>query len=306
MRVGYWIGLLLACAITTTAQVPYAFNYQGVLRGGSGEMLPAGAKIIEFKIYTGPTGGSAIWGRSYSVLLDTNGLFNLTLTDDAGSQLVAAGDPLSKVVATSSTLYLGLKVSGAAEIAPRQQLLAVPFAMMAGDVKTTSGSLTVNGVLTVTNGVKVTGIIEGNGTIPIGGIILWHGSSGSIPLGWALCDGSKSTPDLRNRFVVGAGDTYPVSATGGVASVTLTTDQMPVHGHGYHDGYYVERSGKGSKYVSGGGVDTIGNDLTGSDGTDGDNTEIYWRPMNTFNNGSGTAHENRPPYYALCYIMRTN
>jgi len=66
---------------------------------------------------------------------------------------------------------------------------------------------------------------------PSGGIILWSGAIDSLPDGWALCNGSKGTPDLRNRFVVGAGSTYAVGATGGAATVTLTTAQIPSHNH---------------------------------------------------------------------------
>ena len=53
--------------------------------------------------------------------------------------------------------------------------------------------------------------------IPSGGIILWSGSTGSVPSGWYLCDGTNGTPDLRNSFIVGAGNTYAVGATGGTA-----------------------------------------------------------------------------------------
>jgi microcystin-dependent protein len=66
---------------------------------------------------------------------------------------------------------------------------------------------------------------------PTGGIILWSGSIASIPSGWALCNGSSGTPDLRDRFVVGAGTTYAVGATGGVNTVTLDTTQIPSHTH---------------------------------------------------------------------------
>ena len=66
---------------------------------------------------------------------------------------------------------------------------------------------------------------------PSGGIIMWSGAIGSLPEGWALCDGANGTPDLRNRFVVGAGSTYSVGATGGADSVTLTAAQMPTHNH---------------------------------------------------------------------------
>jgi microcystin-dependent protein len=66
---------------------------------------------------------------------------------------------------------------------------------------------------------------------PVGGIILWSGSIASVPSGWALCNGSSGTPDLRDRFIVGAGSTYAVNDTGGFNTVTLTTAQMPTHTH---------------------------------------------------------------------------
>lgn len=57
---------------------------------------------------------------------------------------------------------------------------------------------------------------------PIGVILLWSGSVGSIPAGWALCDGSSGTPDLRNRFVIGAGSTYSVGASGGATTKNIS------------------------------------------------------------------------------------
>ena len=79
-----------------------------------------------------------------------------------------------------------------------------------------------------------------------GMIIIWSGSISNIPDGWALCDGSvvngEQTPDLRDRFVVGAsigsgnvGETYSVDDTGGNDLITLTTAQMPSHAHGLND-----------------------------------------------------------------------
>jgi microcystin-dependent protein len=67
--------------------------------------------------------------------------------------------------------------------------------------------------------------------IPTGIITLWSGSVATIPSGWALCNGSSGTPDLRNRFVVGAGSTYSVDATGGSATSTLTSNELPAHTH---------------------------------------------------------------------------
>jgi microcystin-dependent protein len=67
--------------------------------------------------------------------------------------------------------------------------------------------------------------------LPTGVILLWSGSIVSIPSGWALCNGTSGTPDLRDRFVVGAGTTYAVAATGGVNTVTLDQTQIPSHTH---------------------------------------------------------------------------
>jgi hypothetical protein len=72
--------------------------------------------------------------------------------------------------------------------------------------------------------------IDGGGVVivPVGGIILWSGSVASIPTGWQICDGTNGTPDLRDRFVVGAGSSYAVGATGG----STTKDVSHTHGPG--------------------------------------------------------------------------
>src|SRR6056297_2288065 len=67
--------------------------------------------------------------------------------------------------------------------------------------------------------------------IPSGGIIMWSGLITSIPTGWGLCDGSNGTPDLRNRFVVGAGDQYDRNDIGGSDTVQLTEGELPSHSH---------------------------------------------------------------------------
>lgn len=71
--------------------------------------------------------------------------------------------------------------------------------------------------------------------IPQGLIIPWYGASGSVPSGWAICNGTTqdgtTTPDLRDRFIVVAGNSYSPGATGGSASVTLSVPEIPIHWH---------------------------------------------------------------------------
>lgn len=157
-----------------------------------------------------------------------------------------------------------------------------------------------------------------NSVIPSGVILLWSGSTSNIPTGWVLCDGQNSTPDLRDRFVVGAGSTYAVDATGGEASVTLTSDQIPAHNHSATStvtdpGHSHTTSGRLVDSADGGSDDYVMADLT-TTGSTNDTQETSTSNSATTgvsvstsigNTGGGQSHENRPPYYALAYIMKS-
>ena len=147
--------------------------------------------------------------------------------------------------------------------------------------------------------------------VPAGVILLWSGSIASIPSGWNLCDGTNGTPDLRNRFVVAAGDTYAVGATGGADSVTLTTDQMPAHTHsgstdsaGAHNHTVTFLDSPQTNTVNKQGPDlhNIGDLGTGTYTTT--TAGAHTHSFTTASTGGGASHENRPPYYALAYIMK--
>ena len=146
--------------------------------------------------------------------------------------------------------------------------------------------------------------------VPAGVILLWSGSIASIPSGWNLCDGTNGTPDLRNRFVVGAGSTYAVGATGGADSVTLTEAQMPAHTHTFSGS--TNTTGAHTHTVAAGnsgGADNIittgnarSNDTSYTTSSAGDHSHTF--SGTTASTGGGSSHENRPPYYALAYIMK--
>jgi hypothetical protein len=137
--------------------------------------------------------------------------------------------------------------------------------------------------------------------IPSGGIFLWSGSIGSIPAGYVLCNGSNGTPDLRNRFVVGAGSTYAVDATGGsadaiVVSHTHTATSVVTDPGHTHAGTYVT-------VAPGPNTQPAGSNITGGAITSA-TTGITVATTNASTGTSGT-NANLPPYYALCYIMKT-
>ena len=70
------------------------------------------------------------------------------------------------------------------------------------------------------------------GAVPVGGIIMWSGAIVDIPANWALCDGTGGTPDLQDKFIVGAGNTYSPTNTGGFVTTTVTSASNGAHTHG--------------------------------------------------------------------------
>lgn len=118
--------------------------------------------------------------------------------------------------------------------------------------------------------------------IPAGVVVIWSGASDAVPNGWALCDGTNGTPDLRDRFVLGAGENHAVGETGGEQEVTLTVDQMPSHSHDIY---------------TGSAIGTVTNYVVQSRDV---NASLY----KTKSTGSSQPHDNMPPYYTLAYIMK--
>ena len=147
------------------------------------------------------------------------------------------------------------------------------------------------------------------GTVPAtssafttGMILLWSGSTGSIPSGFYLCNGSNGTPDLRDRFIVGAGGSYTVAQTGGSAdsivvshnhtATSVVTD--PGHAHSYN-------TNSATGLVSGGSSPpTMMSPTSQTTGTAV--TSITVATTNVAAGVSGTG-ANNPLYYALAYIM---
>lgn len=150
--------------------------------------------------------------------------------------------------------------------------------------------------------------------VPKGTICLWSGSASTIPTGWAICNGSGGTVDLRNRFIVGAGSSYAVGDTGGSQSITpsgsvwvsvgnhvLSWDEMPNHNHrlswqGAHGG---------SWYNGGGWLTTINSRDWANYNVYCDSAGSNWGHNHGASGGfTGNAFDNRPPFYALAFIQK--
>jgi hypothetical protein len=149
------------------------------------------------------------------------------------------------------------------------------------------------------NSVKLgTGLVLANNTsctqsspIPSGIITMWSGATTSVPGGWVLCDGNNGTPNLKDRFIVGAGNAYQVGNMGGADSVTLSLAQIPSHNHSNNNFTQLLDNRSDGLYTT-----------DGFDTTRGEPDILHSGTIQPA--GGGQAHENRPPYYALAYIMK--
>ena len=161
--------------------------------------------------------------------------------------------------------------------------------------------------------------------LPAGVIVMWSGSIATIPTGWVLCDGTNNTPNLRDRFIVGAGSTYSVAATGGNKDAILvshshtfsgssTTSTQGNHSHQVktktQDDSTIRpvsnsRGGMAAAHYEGSAYYRY-DDLTGAYmlASNGDHSHSVSISGSTSTNGDSATNANLPPYYALAYIMK--
>ena len=184
---------------------------------------------------------------------------------------------------------------------------------------TITGDLDIKGGLKLNSSAGTSGqflMSKGDGVTPQWGsavipdafsrgmIILWSGSTGTIPSGWALCDGNNSTPNLVNRFIYGAGVGRTPGDTGGTADATLVSHSHTAStgGAGSHSHTYTKASG--SRSFANGGTIGGGSGLTGSTTTNTSTTGNHTHSVSLSATGASATNKNLPPYYALAYIMR--
>ncbi|OYD64858.1 UNVERIFIED_ORG: hypothetical protein BDU10_7479 [Burkholderia sp. CF145] len=180
------------------------------------------------------------------------------------------------------------------------------------------------------------------GVVPRGTVIMWWGDGAHVPAGWAKCDGTNGTPDMRDRVPVAAGGAYAAGAAGGAATVTISTSQMPAHNHGISDPSHAhgisdpghnhsvwdnghqhslpnvgsvqagsDNSGAMSPVATGYGSSRNQNPTDAGGGNHGNNGSgtgigIYGAGtgISVQNAGGGAAVDIRQPYFAMWFLMK--
>jgi microcystin-dependent protein len=289
---------------TTTGQSTNFSSSNILISGGSATGLTA---------YSGTTGQATNFSSS-----------NILVTGGSATGLTTYSGTTGQATnfSSSNILVTGGNVSGVTGV--NNTFTSANLVTSIATTKTASDSTTA---------VATTAFVHA--VLPTGIIVMWNSTAASIPAGWQLCNGSNGTPDLRGQFVVGAGGAYTPGDTGGASSVTLSANAMPIHTHeltgslttGSAGGHTHTVTDPGHSHTesffsaSGGGYGLIAatNNYDASKQTSTSTTGISIASAldhvhsltlsgNTQSAGgiSGTTqpHENRPPYYALCYIQK--
>ena len=256
------------------ADVPNEIRYNGKLKEYRTEVNAT--KSMNFKIYDQLTGGTAKWESGNKSVVVSSGIFSVVLNPDVDWR--------------GKDFYLEIEIDSK-KLEPREKLTAVPFSLHSNT--TEKAIVKDNAEFSVTVGNDKRFVVDSNGAktiignteyfmVPKGGIIIWSGSVNNIPTGWVLCDGNN----IQAEWAPTA-EYYAVDSTGGEATHTLTIEEMPKHNHNYTN----------AKIGSGG----VGH---------GDyySNEVCMSPTNnsgvTTDTGNSQPHNNMPPYYSLCYIMK--
>lgn len=213
------------------------------------------------------------------------GISNSEIASDAAIASSKLADIAGSKLTTLTTIAAGAGVIPAANLTSVAQKgsnsditaltgLSTPISVAQGGTGTTAAANAANGVVVLNASAQLPAVsgalLTGLSAVPSGCILLWSGSIATIPTGYVLCNGANSTPDLRNRFVMAAGDTYAVDATG--------DGSIPAHIH----------------------TVSVGNSV-GSGAAGG--PQAVSSTINTSSFGTGT--QNIAVYYALAYIMKT-
>jgi hypothetical protein len=239
----------------------------------------------------------------YAIIIRTSSSTGVSIPNGATQTVYCDGTEfyLASFPITGGTITGNLAVNGTLNVTGATTLATTSVAATTiTNTLTANSSVGAAGQLLTSRGAALSPEWTTLTAFVSGMIMMWSGSIGTIPSGWLICDGTNSTPDLRNRFVVGAGSTYAVNAIGGNAdsivishSHTFAGDALAPHSHSYNTKSITQpQTGSSTQCWVG---DATGTTSAVSGGT----------PSGTISTtGSTGINANLPPYLALAYIMK--
>jgi microcystin-dependent protein len=211
-------------------------NFNGVADESRNAVLVLSGTITQQRNLIAP-----LIEKTYSIKNSTVGGFGVQIVGSSGTGVVIPNGQTIPVYCDGTNFYAlvtgsatNFSVNGNLSVSGNE---TVTGTLAVTGTSTFTGSAAFSGVPTAptaaygTNTTQIATTAFVQASVPAGVILLWSGSIASIPTGWLLCNGSSGTPDLRDRFVVGAGSTYAVAATGGSATTTLIEANLPSHTH---------------------------------------------------------------------------
>lgn len=292
-RLGAFLLAAFLCGAVASAEAPQApelISYQGVLYGQEGAASFTGVVNIEFRLYASETAlpEEAVWAERHANVRVLQGAFSLYLGSGAGIE----GTPHDALAAVFETapLWLGVKAGRDAEMAQRQKILSIPYA------------LTVTSAGKALHGVPAGTIVMYAGTAVPGGWLACEGGAisraehaalfAAIGTAWGAGDGSTTfnLPDFRGRAAIGAGAgvnqntdtrfgaqaglaTRAAGAAAGAKTATVGVGELPPHAHTYTDSYGTIAHDEAGAYGTANGSlrdDTRRTDVTGGDAAHND------------------------------------
>jgi hypothetical protein len=257
--------------------------------------------------------------KTYTIRNSTTGGFAVQIIGSSGSGVIIPNGTTTSVYC-DGTNFLPLNTGSAGNFSVSGNLgvtgsISGSTATFSGAISSVSPAFTGTPTAptaapgTNTTQIATTAFVLVNG-VPSGVIMMWSGSIASIPSGFRLCDGGGGTPDLRDRFIVGAGSTYAVAATGGSANAVVVDHTHTYSGTTGNDSPDHTHLSNAVGLAGGGNINWVG---TGG--------APYRNVNDTQTGGASTRHQhsfsgttaaagvsgtnaNLPPYYALAYIMK--